>query len=150
MADIFSRVENQAFAVKPDAQGRLSDAGVLWRFKKGLPYVASPLYYQGRLYLAKNGGMVTCLDPLTGQPHYQEERLGATGDYYTSPVAADGRIYFASQRGVVTVVRAGDTFEVLRQNDLGEVVQASPAIIGSTLYIRTAGHLYAFRDPAAR
>lgn len=150
MADIFARVENQAFAVGPDAKGDVSDAGVRWRFKKGLPYVASPLYYQGRLYLVKNGGMATCLDPRTGQASYQEERLGATGDYYTSPVAADGRVYFFSQRGVATVVRAGDRFEVVRQNDLGESVQASPAMVGSTLYLRTAAHLYAFRDGATR
>ena len=150
MADIFARVENQAFAVKPDSQGKLSDSTVLWRFKKGLPYVASPLYYQGRLYLAKNGGMATCLDPQTGKPFYQEERLGATGDYYTSPLGAAGRVYFMSQRGVVTVVKAGDSFEVLGQNDLGEVVQASPAVVGSTLYLRTTGHLYAFREAAAR
>lgn len=150
MADIFSRVENQSFAVKPDASGRLSDAGVLWRFKKGLPYVASPLYYQGRFYTVKNGGMFTCLDPKSGQPLYQEERLGATGDYYASLMAADGRIYVASQRGVVTVVKAGDAFQVLSQTDLGEAVQASPAVIGDTLYLRTAGQLYAFREAAAR
>ena len=150
MADIFARVENQAFAVQPDAQGGVSDAGVRWRFKKGLPYVASPLHYRGRLYLVKNGGMVTCLDPRTGQVYYQEERLGATGDYYASPVAADGRIYFLSQRGVVSVVNAGDRLDLVRQNDLGEAIQASPAIIGPTLYLRTASHLYAFRDGVTR
>lgn len=37
MAAIFARVENQAFAVKPGADGKLSEAGVLWRFKRGLP-----------------------------------------------------------------------------------------------------------------
>jgi outer membrane protein assembly factor BamB len=150
MADIFARVENQAFAVKPDAKGGLSDAGVLWRFKKGLPYVGSPLHYRGRFYMVKNGGMLTCLDPMTGKAVYQEERLGAVGDYYASLVAADGRIYVTSQRGVVTVVKAGDSFEVLARNDLGEVAQASPAPLGDTLLVRTAGHLAAFRQNPAR
>lgn len=150
MADIFERVENQAFAVKPDAQGLLSDAGVLWRFKKGLPYVASPLFYRGRFYMVKNGGMLSCLDPLTGKPFYQEERLGAIGDYYASLLAADGRIYATSQRGVVTVVKAGDVFEVLSRNDLGEVTHASPVPIGDTLLVRTADHLAAFRDKSSR
>lgn len=150
MADIFARVENQAFAVKPDASGKLSDATVQWRFKKGLPYVASPVFYRGRLYLVKNGGMFTCLDPQSGRPLYQEERLDALGDYYASPVAADGRLYVTSQRGVLTVVKAGDAFEKLAQTDLGEVVQASPAVVGDTLFIRTAGHLYAFRESPGR
>ena len=150
MADIFARVENQAFAVKPDAKGQLSDSGVLWRFKKGLPYVGSPIAYRGRFYMVKNGGMLTCLDPQTGKPAYQEERLGAVGDYYASLVAADGRIYVTSQRGVVTVVKAGDAFEVLAHNELGEVTQASPVPLGDTLFVRTAGHLTAYRQSPTR
>lgn len=150
MADIFARVENQAFAVKPDAKGQLSDAGVLWRFKKGLPYVGSPLFYRGRFYMVKDGGMLTCLDPQTGKAVYQEERLGPIGPYYSSLVGADGRIYVTSQRGVVTVVKAGDSFEVLARNELGEVTQASPVPLGDTLLVRTAGHLTAFRENPAR
>ena len=146
MASIFERVENQAFAVEPDEQGRLSDAQVRWRFKRGLPYVASPVAYRGRFYLVKNGGMFTCLDPKTGRALYQEERLGAVGDYYASLTAANGHIYVASVGGVVTVVKAGDTFEVAASNRVGEGIHASPAVVGNTLYLRTAGHLYAFRD----
>ncbi len=146
MAGIFARVENQAFSVRPDADGRVADSGVLWRFKRGLPYVASPLHYRGRLYLVKDGGMLTCLDPQSGRPLYQEERLGPVGPYYASLVGADGRIYVTSQRGVVTVVRAGDTFEVLARNDLAEVTQATPVPVGDTLFVRTAGHLGAYRQ----
>lgn len=148
MADIFARVENQAFAVAPDAQGGLSDGGVLWRFKKGLPYVASPVFYRGRFYLVKNGGMLTCLEPRTGRPLYEEERLGAIGDYYASLSAADGCLYAISRPGVITVVKAGDALEVLARNDLGEAIQASPAVMGDTLYVRTATRLYAFRGGA--
>ncbi len=150
MADIFARVENQAFAVKPDSKGQLSDAGVRWRFKKGLPYVGSPLFYRGRFYMVKDGGMLTCLNPQTGRAIYQEERLGPIGPYYSSLVGADGRIYVTSQRGVVSVVKAGDTFEMLARNDLGEVTQASPVPLGDRLWVRTAGHLAAFQEPATR
>jgi hypothetical protein len=146
MAEIFQRVENQAFAVRPDARGGISDGGVLWRFKKGLPYVASPVYYGGRLYLVKNGGMLTCLDPQTGRALYQEERLGAGGDYYASLLAADGRLYVTSRPGTICVVRAGDQFEVLARNSLGESLQATPAAVDSRLYVRTASRLYAFGE----
>lgn len=148
MAAIFARVENQAFAVRPDARGVVSDSGVQWRFKKGLPYVASPLLYEGRFYLVKNGGMLTCLDPATGRPLYQEERLGPVGDYYASLVAANGHLYVGSQRGVISVVKAGDTFEVVARNDLGETLQATPAIVGHRLFVRTASRLYAFGPKA--
>lgn len=150
MARIFARVENQAFAVKPDAKGELSDARVRWRFKKGLPYVSSPLHYRGRFYMVKNGGMFTCLDPETGKALYLEQRLGAIGNYCSSLVGADGRIYVTAQRGVMVVVKAGDTFEVLARNQLGETMQASPVPLVDTLLVRTAGHLMAFRENPPR
>lgn len=150
MSEIFQRVENQAFAVKPDGRGGVSDGGVLWRFKKGLPYVASPVYAQGRFYMVKNGGMLTCLDPVSGRAVYQEERLGAVGDYYASLVAADGRIYAASQPGVLTVVKAGDRFEILARHEFGETLQATPAMVGKVMYLRTMTSLYAFREGAGR
>ncbi len=146
MAAIFAKVENQSFAVAPDAEGRISDAGVLWRFKKGLPYVASPILYRGRFYQVKNGGLITCLNPRTGVPLYQEERLDAPGDYYASLVAADGRIYATSQQGVVSVLAAGDAFQVLGRNPLGESVHATPVPVGDQLLIRTATRLYGFRE----
>src|SRR2546426_1412764 len=33
---------------------------------------------------------------------YEQERLGAEGEYYASPIAANGRIYVASSRGTIT------------------------------------------------
>jgi hypothetical protein len=39
------------------------------------------------------------------------------------------------------VVRAGETFELLAKNDVGENVVASPAIAGGRIYIRGDKHL---------
>jgi outer membrane protein assembly factor BamB len=64
-------------------------------------------------------------------------------------VAAGGNIYFTSlQDGVVTVLKAGASKpEVVAKNPpLGERVAATPAIADDTLYVRTAGNLYAFAD----
>lgn len=144
MAAIFARVENQAWALEAGPDGSVKADGVRWRFKRGLPYVASPVHDGSHLYLVKNGGFLTCLDGVTGKAAYQEERLSAPGDYYASPTLAAGHLYVASQPGIVTVVKAGSKFEVISRNDLGEAIQASPAVVGSTLYLRTASKLYAF------
>lgn len=144
MASIFARVENQAWCLEAGPDGAVSKAGVRWRFKRGLPYVASPLACDGSFYMVKNGGLMTCLDASSGEVRYQEERLPAGGDYYASPVAAEGRIYVASQGGIVSVVKAGPRFQVLSKVDLGEPIHASPAVDGSRLYIRTTGRLWAF------
>src|SRR5207247_1855452 len=79
--------QNVLVAVRPGGEGNISQTHVAWKFTRGLPYVASPLFYQGRIYLFKDGGMMSSLDAKTGKPYYTQERLDATGSYYSSPVA---------------------------------------------------------------
>lgn len=144
MAVIFERAQNAAFAVKPDGHGDVTDTHVVWKQTRGLPYVPSPLVYEGRVYLVKNGGMATCFEAKTGKVLYQEERLGAMGDYYASPVAAAGKICMISQQGLVTVLKAGDVLEILARNNLGEFVFATPALLDNRIFVRTKTQLWAF------
>src|SRR5581483_6040944 len=137
--------ENLLIAVKPGGQGNITDTHVAWKATRGLPYVASPLFYDGRVYLVKNGGLLSSLDARTGKPYYLQERLGADGNYYSSPVAADGRIYIASVSGKLSVIKAGgDKPEILHQADFGERISATPALAENNLYLRTRSTLYAF------
>ncbi|MBI3851747.1 MAG: PQQ-binding-like beta-propeller repeat protein [Verrucomicrobia bacterium] len=144
LAKIFAQSQNALLAVRPGGRGDVTATHVAWKQTRGLPYVPSPLCYDGRIYLVKNGGLASCFDARTGKMFYQEERLGALGDYYSSPVAAGGKICVASQPGVVVVFQAGDALQVLARNALDEPIMATPAIIGHQLYVRTQGHLYAF------
>jgi outer membrane protein assembly factor BamB len=136
-------VEHGLFAVKPGGQGDVTRSHVLWRDAKGTPEVPSPLYYRGRVYLVRDGGLASCLDAATGKLLYRE-RLGPGGAYFASPVAGDGKLYAASRGGEVVVFAAGDTFQVLARNDLHESIMATPALAGGKVYVRTEGHLYAF------
>lgn len=138
--------EDVVLAIRPGGTGDVTRTHVAWKQRRAVPEIPSPLFYAGRLYLVKNGGIVSCLDPATGKTVYRE-RLGAGGQYAASPVAADGRIYAASEAGVVTVFKAGDELKVLAENDLAERTMASPAIVGGTLYVRTEKHVYAFAAP---
>ena len=105
--------------------------------------VPSPLFYQGYVYMVKDGGIVSCLDAATGKLVYRQ-RLGGPGPYYSSPVAAQGRVYAASASGTVVVFAAGNESRVLAKNELSEPVYATPAIADDVIYIRTSDHLYAF------
>jgi outer membrane protein assembly factor BamB len=118
---------------------------VVWRERNALPEVATPLVYQGRIYLIKHGGILSCLQAKTGKLVYRG-RVGATGLYYSSPVAGDGKVYLATTRGVVVVVGAGDKLRVLARNDLGETIGATPALLDGVLYLRAGKHLYAFQE----
>jgi outer membrane protein assembly factor BamB len=132
-------------SVRLDGNGDVTRTHVGWRETRGVPEVPSPLCYENRLYLVKNGGILTCRDAQTGRLIYQQ-RLGAEGGYYASPIAGDGKVYAASDRGVITVITSGSHFELLAQNDLNEPIRATPAVAGGRLYIRTDQHLYAFGD----
>ncbi len=138
--------ENVALALRPGGQGDISESHVVWKYKRGLPYVASPLVYRGAVYFVRDGGMVTSLKAATGEPNYEQERLGSPGSYYSSLVAANGIIYACSVSGVVTAFRAGPTFEVVARNRLKDRIAATPAIVDNTLYVRTSKHLYAFKS----
>jgi outer membrane protein assembly factor BamB len=151
MAEAFAKrtVEHGLFAIKPGGKGDATATHVVWRDPKATPEVPSPLYYRGRVYQVRDGGIVSCLDAETGKLVYRE-RLGPSGAYFSSPVAGDGKIYAASQKGVVVVFEAGDSFKVLARNDLQEPVVATPALVDGVVYLRTEKHLYAFGRPAGK
>jgi outer membrane protein assembly factor BamB len=72
------------------------------------------------------------------------ERLGGRGACSSSPVVGDDKIYAGSDGGVLVVFKPGDRFEVLAQNDFGEGIVATPALVDDKIYVRTERHLYAF------
>ena len=133
--------ENALLAIKP-GNGK-DGAEVVWKHTYGVPECPSPLYYQGRVYMVKNGGIVSCLEAKTGKLNFQM-KLGAGGPYYSSPVVGDGKIYVASTRGIVTVFEVGDSLNVLAHNDIKERIMATPAIVDGKIYVRTEKNLYAF------
>jgi outer membrane protein assembly factor BamB len=140
---------NSAFALKAGGTGELTKTHILWKHTKGMPYVPSAILYRGQLVMVKDGGLVTAFEAKTGKEVYVQKRAVAPRRYYASPVAANGYIYFtALDDGTVTVLRAGTPVpEVVARNpQLGERVAATPALADDTLYLRTAGHLYAFSN----
>jgi outer membrane protein assembly factor BamB len=87
---------------------------------------------------------VTSLNPATGEVFKTGRSKDAIEAYFSSPVAADGKVYLVSNDGKVSVLKADPQWEVLAVNDLGEECQATPAISGGSIYIRTAKAVYSF------
>ncbi|MCH7658848.1 MAG: PQQ-binding-like beta-propeller repeat protein [Bacteroidetes bacterium] len=137
--------ESGLMALRPNAHGELPMSQVLWKVKEKVPEVPTPIYYKGYVYMIKNGGIITCVNAESGKVLYRE-RLGASGPYLASPIVANGNIYISSSKGVITVIKAGDKLEILAQNDLGEKIFSTPAVIGNALYVRTTENLYAFGE----
>ena len=135
---------NSVMAIRLGGEGDMSDSAIKWRYHKSLPNVPSPLLYKGVLYMMKEGGIVTSLDPETGKVLKQARLHGALGRYFASPVAADNKIFMVSEEGKISVLKPGADWEVLATNDLGESCYATPAIVDGRIYVRTAKALYCF------
>ena len=129
--------------VKPDATGVLGTdgAGETWRLPSGTPDVPSPVVYQGRVFLCRENGVLTCLDAKTGKPFFSERFHPQT--YRASPVAADGKIILTAKDGTFTVVKPGERLEILAKNKLSDQFTASPAISNGRIYLRGLTSLYA-------
>ncbi len=138
---------NGLFAIKLGGKGDVTKTHVLWRFEKSLPNIPSPLVYKGVLYVLREGGVVTALDPHSGRVLKQGRLTGALDAYYASPVAADNKIYTVSQEGKLAVLKAGGQWELLAVNDMQEECWATPAIDGGSLYVRTKSAMYRFANP---
>ena len=146
-AAVFRRAQNAVLALEPAGHGELSDDRIVWKHQRGVPYVSTPLVDQGRLWMVKDGGIVTKLDVADGHL-LQEERLPGFGNYFASPVAGDGKVYFASENGVVSVVANQVDWLVISSRDLREKIIATPAIHGAHLMVRTEQALYCFQGGA--
>jgi outer membrane protein assembly factor BamB len=143
------------FAVKAGAegditpkQGETTSAGVAWSVPRGGPSNASPLVYQGYVYvLAQQGGMMSCYDAATGKPAYSRERLPGAKAFWASPWAADGKVYCLDEDGQTHVLAAGPEFKVLGKNALSkELYWSTPAAAGGALFIRGVDHLYCIKQ----
>jgi len=137
-------VQNAFNAFRLGGQGDMTEKSLLWRYTKSLPNVPSPLLYNDVLYMMKEGGILTSLDPATGKVIKQGRLTGALDQYFSSPVGVDGKIYTISQACKVTVLKAAGEWEILATNDLDDECQATPAIADGRLYIRTRTALYCF------
>ncbi len=129
--------------VSPDASGVISAGGQgeAWRVPSGTPDVPSPVVYEGKVFLCRENGVLTCLDAKTGKQFYSERFH--PGTYRASPVAVDGKILLTAKDGTVTVVKPGEKLEIVVKNKLPDQFTASPAISGGRIYLRGFASLYA-------
>ncbi len=140
-------------AVKAGASGDItlkgdasSNDGVVWSLPQAGPAMASPLLYDGYLYVVdQRGSQLSCYDAKTGDRVYRERLSGASG-FTSSPWAYEGKVFCLADDGRTFVVQAGKDFKLLGKNDLNEMAYSSPAVAGGALFLRTVDHLYCIRN----
>lgn len=126
------------------ATGDITDSdAILWKYDQNTPYTPSIIVNDGRIYFLKlNNGYLTCLDAADGREIYANQPLEGIKNIFTSPVAVDDRLYIAGMEGNTCVVKQGDSFKVLAENQLDDNFIASPVVIGNELFLRGYKYLY--------
>ena len=140
---IVSNGQGKLLAIDPKGKGDISKANVRWQLSKAAPKKASPILVAGKMYTADDKGIMSCVDVTSGTPIWNK-RVGGT--YAASPIFADGKLYFFSVQGKIHVVNPGKKFDVVNEATLGDGFNASPAVAGNKLILRSTSKLYCLEN----
>lgn len=130
-------------AVKPEGEGDLTHTHMAWNTGKSVPRFSSQLVIGDRLYMINDTGVISCLNSLDGEKVWSK-RQG--GEYWASPLYSNGNIYFLSKEGMALIVAADDEFQLVAEKRFPDGFNASPAVWGDSLILRSFSHLYRVED----
>jgi outer membrane protein assembly factor BamB len=130
------------------AKGNIVDSdAIVWKHDKDTSYAPSGLLFDNKLYFLKsNNGILSCFEAKNGKEYYSRQRLEGMGNVFASLVGVKDRVYVVGQKGTMYVIKHGPVFEVLAKNKLDDNFSASPAIVGSMLYLRGYKNLYCIEE----
>lgn len=141
------------YSISLDAKGDVTDNEefIAWSRSDVGPYIASATLLNDRLYVTKSrDGVLYCLNAKTGETIFGPERLPEASTLYSSLVGADGKVYVSDRDGTTVVLEDGPEFKVLAVNQLPEGIDASIALSGNQLFLRSEGHLYCIQQDDAK
>jgi len=140
------------FAIRAGATGdtslgldQTSTKYVVWSQARAGTYLPTPVAYEGAIYSLTETGILSRFDARTGKLTYKTRIDPTATAFTTSPWAYNGKLFCLSEEGQTFVVAAGEEFKLLHVNDLDDMAQASPALVGERLLIRTEHRLYSIR-----
>jgi outer membrane protein assembly factor BamB len=134
----FTTAKKNIVAVRPGK--KLDEVAEAFRVSQSVPHIPTPLIYQDHMYLWADIGVVSCVSMKTGKNVWRQ-RVGGT--FFGSPICVDGRLFAIDNKGTVVVVAASPNYKLLAKNPLGEASQATPAVSGGKLLLRTESRLIA-------
>ena len=129
---------------------------------------ASPLVYDGLLYLVDVMGNLKVYDASTLEKVYEKNlamgyergsNVHSMGVVYASPILAGKRLYILGMQGVMVVIEPGREYKEVARNKIEaltgigqwyekpEGFSANPVAEGDCLYLRGDGFLYCIKGP---
>ncbi len=142
------------FAIRPGGAGDITPADIddpgeafAWAQPRSGTYITTPVAYENSVYVLFDKGILARFDAKTGEQAYKARIDREDNAFTSSPWAYGGNVFCLSETGNTYVLGAGDKFELMHVNPLGELAMATPAIAGDRLLIRTETKLYSIRKP---
>lgn len=140
------------FAIAPGAtgdislkEGETSNKYVVWSQARGGTYLPSSVAYQGAIYTLTETGILNRFDAKTGAQTYKTRIDPTAANFTSSPWVHNGKLFCLSEEGQTFVVSTGEQFQLSHINVLDDFTQASPALVGDRLLLRTEHKLYSIR-----
>ncbi|MFC2085242.1 PQQ-binding-like beta-propeller repeat protein, partial [Bacteroidota bacterium] len=112
---------------------------VAWEFDDDLSEVASPTANEDFVIVAASWGTVSCFNSKTGERYWYHD---FDDGFYSSPIFVGEFVYIIDMNGVTFIIRPGEEFELVGQNELGEEAVTIPAFMHNRIYIRGEEHLF--------
>lgn len=127
------------YAIDPTGTGDITQTHVKWMFEDKVPQIPTPVIVDGKMYMVHDRGTVTCLDAMTAEVIWTEK---LKGNFNSSPVYAAGNIYFFNVKGECTIIKPGNSFQKVAENDIEGMVKAVPVFVEDKMILRSDKFLY--------
>src|SRR5581483_4539947 len=133
--------DKEFVAIRPGGKGDVSKTHVVWTQTKAGASYCSPLVFRERLFYVS--GQAYVLRTSDGEI-VTKKSLQGVQNLYGSPVLAGDKIILFTRFAGAYVLRADDKLDVLAHNQLDDdsAFNASPALVGGQLFIRSNTFLY--------
>ncbi len=131
--------QSKLLAIRVDGRGDVTNSHVVWTANRQISKNPSPLLAGDLLFVISDNGICTCFDALTGKTHWQQ-RIG--GNFSASPVLANDHVFLLSHEGTITAIPVSAEREELVTSHAPDELKASPAILKSSVILRSGSKLY--------
>lgn len=128
------------YAIDPPKRGDITTTGRVWHYEKIRRTISTAAILDGLVYIPDFSGFLHCLDAKTGKVYWTHDMLAAV---WGSCLVADGKVYLGDEDGDVVVLQTGKVFKLLKENNMGSSVYATPVAANGVLYIMNRSELFA-------
>ena len=128
---------NYLVAVRPGPQPE-----EVYRVRQQAPYVPTPVFKDGLLFLWGDRGVASCIEASTGKLHWRE-RIGDSAS--SSPICVGNEFIGITDSGEVHVIDASKEYRLAKKFSLGATTRSTPAVANGHIYFRTESELIAIK-----